>query len=440
MTRRGIAARAETFGFDTPTPWALDAFRLLFNVPRAFEPLAKAWDLRHPGCLRALQRLVASGFVTYQPAVVVDTRTGRVASTEGRRLTRWRTTASGKRALSAYLEDSRVFEDRHRRVTAGGASAAIALLAAFDLEDAQARHGISAMHAFDRAGMPVRLGRWWMTQFESSGYIVSLPAKIADVREVVPAHWRVTRNLCRQLSDVLDEYGPSHLRTELRLSRTKFLTDIDPARIGITGATDYDHDVETQRVVAAILRSGAWAGSGVFSMEPRIVLPVDQSSIPWGFDLHGGGTSFYQPDAELRGVEQVDGRTVVRRYVVEYERFQSRRDAWGHVERFLGYMHTRALAGEGGVLLFVVDSDARRRSYVQLIEAFADHALDAPHLLPRNPVVLAVSSVQRVLDSVDPLNLREWNRIVLPVGADTHCRPVLHPPESSPYDSYFGRG
>jgi hypothetical protein len=342
--------------------------------------------------------------------------------------------------LSAYLEDSRVFEDRHRRVTAGGASAAIALLAAFDLEDTQARHGISAMHAFDRAGMPVRLGRWWMTQFESSGYIVSLPAKIADVREVVPAHWRVTRNLCRQLSDVLDEYGPSHLRTELRLSRTKFLADIDPARIGITGATDYDHDVETQRVVAAILRSGAWAGSGVFSMEPRIVLPVDQSSIPWGFDLHGGGTSFYQPDAELRGVEQVDGRTVVRRYVVEYERFQSRRDAWGHVERFLGYMHTRALAGEGGVLLFVVDSDARRRSYVQLIEAFADHALDAPHLLPRNPVVLAVSSVQRVLDSVDPLNLREWNRIVLPVGADTHCRPVLHPPESSPYDSYFGRG
>jgi hypothetical protein len=145
-----------------------------------------------------------------------------------------------------------------------------------------------------------------MTQFESSGYIVSLPAKIADVREVVPAHWRVTRNLCRQLSDVLDEYGPSHLRTELRLSRTKFLTDIDPARIGITGATDYDHDVETQRVVAAILRSGAWAGSGVFSMEPRIVLPVDQSSIPWGFDLHGGGTSFYQPDAELRGVEQVN--------------------------------------------------------------------------------------------------------------------------------------
>jgi hypothetical protein len=210
--------------------------------------------------------------------------------------------------------------------------------------------------------------------------------------------------------------------------------------VGITGATDYDHDVESQKVVAAILRSNSWAGGGVFSMEPRIVLPVNQGIVPWEFDERYKETAFYQPDAELRGVEEIDGRRLVRRYVVEYERFQSRRDAWGHIERFVGYMHTKALKGEAGALLFVVDSDSRRRSYVQLIEAFADHALESLHLLSQNPITLAVSSVDRVLESQDPLNLKEWSRIQLPVGADTGCRPVLHPPGSSPYDSYFGRG
>lgn len=440
MVKRGIAARSETFGFDQGHPWALDAFRLLFNVPRAFEPLVRVWDLRHPGTMRALNRLVLAGFVAHQPAVIVDTRSGKPATAEGRKLARWRTTAKGKRALAEFREDIRVFEDRHPRLKPGGGQAALQLLAAFDLDDARARHGISVMHATERAGMPIRLARWWVDLYEQRGYIVQLEHKIADVREVIPPHWRITRDLCRQLADVLDEFGPEYLKAELRLSRSKFLTDIDPARIGLTGATDYDHDVESQRVVAAILRSENWAEGGVFSMEPRIVLPVNQSTFPWGFEPGADGTAFYQPDAELRGTEITNGRQLVRRVIVEYERFQSRRDAWGHIERFLGYLHTRALRGEPAVLLFVVDTDSRRRSYVQLIEAFADHALDSPNLLVPNPVILAVSSADRVVNSTDPLNLREWNRIQLPIGADTGCRPVLHPPESSPYDSYFGRG
>jgi hypothetical protein len=440
MTRRGISVRAETFGFNTGDPWAVDLFRLLFNVPRAYAPLVEAWDLRYPGSKKALHRLVSTGFVAYQPGLIVDTRTGSLVEREGRKLSRWRITAKGRRALAEFSEDMRTFEDKHPRITPDGARSAVRLLAAFHLDDSYARFGISTPHAVEVSGMQIRLARWWMEKFSEDGYITELSVKIADTREVVPAHWRINKLLCRQLSDVLDEYGPAYLKSELRVSRSKFLGDIDPARIGITGATDYDHDVESQRIVAAVMKSNSWSAGGVFSVEPRIVLPMDDTGYPWSFDASGGNTSFYQPDAEFRGTELSDGRSRSRRYVVEYERFQSRRDAWTHIERFVGYMHTRALRDEPGTLLFVVDGESRRRGYVQLVEAFADHVGDHPNLAVSNPITLAVSSVDRVLNSNDPLDVREWSRIELPIGADTGCKPVLHQPESSPYDAYFGRG
>lgn len=439
MRRRNFSERAETFGFDTDHPWALDAFRLLFNVPRAYHPLVQAWDARHPGTRKALTRLTASGFVHYQPGVIVDTRTGTTAGAESRRVPRWRMTAKGRRALLAYREDIRTFEDAHPKVTASGAHAAIALLDAFDLDPAKSRFGVSVPYAISRSGIEERLGRWWVQRYAGEGYIVLLEHKLADVREVIPAHWRVTRSLCRQLEDVLDTFGPAHLKTELRVKRNRLLDDIDPARVGIDGATDYDHDVEAQHVVSALLRSPRWAGGGVFTIEPRILLPIDQRTTPWSFTNSGDDHIFYQPDAELRGLDDDNGRSVARRFVVEYERFQSRRDAWSHVERFLGYLHTKALPGESAALLFVVDGDQRRRSYVELIEAFADYTLDEDTIVPANPVVLAVSSVERVVASEDPLHLREWSRIQLPTRADTDARPVLHPPESGPYDTYFGR-
>jgi hypothetical protein len=440
MGRRTFAARSETFGFETDRPWALAAFRLLFNVPRAYKPLVDAWDAKHPGTRRAIDQLVDRGFVSYQPGVVVDTRTGTVAAAEGRKVVRWRATAKGKRALASYVEDLRVFEDEHRHLRPGGAATAIALLASFDLDSVRGRFGVSVPHAIAEAGIEERLGRWWVRRFADAGYIVQLDRKIADVREVIPPHWRITRPLCRQLDDVLSEFGAGHLKAEFRLQRSRFLADVDPARISLTGATDFDHDVESQNVVAAMLRSPRWFGGGIFSIEPRILLPVDDTTRPWSFAGSGGHHVFYQPDAELRGSDDDDdGRARVRRFVVEYERFQSRRDAWSHIERFLGYLHTRAVVGESAALLFIVDSDARRRGYVELVEAFADYTIDDPGVLPANPVVLAVSSVPRVLTSSDALNLREWSRIQLPGRADTGGRPVLHPPEAGPYDTYFGR-
>ena len=76
---------------------------------------------------------------------------------------------------------------------------------------------------------------------------------------------------------------------------------------------------------------------------------------------------------------------------------------------------------------------------MELIEAFADNMLDHPERLPLNPVILAVTSMDRVQAAEDPLDDGIWFRVSLPSGADTAGVPVLHPKES-PYDEYFGRG
>jgi hypothetical protein len=438
MARRTFTQRAQTFGFDTGQVWPIDAFRMLFNVPRAYAPLVDAWDLRYPGTKRALARLVEMGFVAHQGPVLIDTRTGTVAERASRRLDRYLITAKGSRLLGDASEDLRYFEDRFPRTATYNVRGVVKLLRAFDLDGSHARYGMSAPHAAELCGLPERNVRWWVRQFETDRLIRQLPAQYADVREVVPAHWRVTRMLCRQLLDVLAhvEGAPRQLETEFRLRRARFLDDIEPARVGISGATDYDHDIVTQRVLARLLESPRCAADGIFTVEPRLALPVDMGVRPWQFHRDGGDTIFYQPDAELREV----GEEGQRRSVVEYERYQSRRDAWSHIQRFLGYLHTSAFPQESAVLRFVVDTDSRVRSYVALIEAFADHALSHPEQMPANPVTLTVSSVPRLLSSDDGLDLRNWFRINLPtVGGDVELRPVLHPPDDSPYDEYFSR-
>lgn len=439
MSARPFAARMETFGLDTRKPWALDALRLLFHTPRAYAPLVTAWDRRHPGTRKALDRLVANGFVAYQPGVIVDTRTGRTATEASRRVPRYRTTSKGARLTAGVAEDLRVLEDAFPRTAAGNVDGVIRLLTAFNLEDSHARFGLSAAHAGQISGLPASNVKWWIRRLQADGYLRELPEKVADVREVVPAHWRITRPLCRQLDDVIRAFdsAPDALRIEFRLSRSRFLDDIDPARVGISGATDFDHDIECQRILAALLGSPRCAADGIFAIEPKFTLPLDTATRPWSFHPGADGQLFYQPDAELR---ERDG-VVVSRSLLEYERFQSRRDAWNHVERFLGFLATTALPFEHGVLRFVVDSTSRERSYVELIEAFADYAIDHRHRLPVNPVVLAVSSTPRVLSAPDPLDPRSWFRVELPRGdgSDTAARPVLHPAEDSPYDEYFSR-
>ena len=92
------------------------------------------------------------------------------------------------------------------------------------------------------------------------------------------------------------------------------------------------------------------------------------------------------------------------------------------------------------MLRFVVDSTRRERTYVQLIEAFADYALDHPDRLPANRITLAVSSVPRISAAPDPLDDSAWFRVAVPKGSTTvRPTPVLHPPHDSPYNDYFAR-
>lgn len=436
MARRSFIHRAETFGYDTDTPWAHDALRLLVSVPRAYQPLVDAWEKRHPGTKRSLARLVDMGFVEYQPGVIVDTRTAELATSESPKVSRFRLTARGRRLYGEVVEDLRVLEDVFPRLTEANVKDLARLLSAFNLEGSHAKYGLSLLAAAEMTTMPERTARWWVERLRKSGHIRRLPFRLADVREVVPAHWRITRVACRQLSDVLHAFhpAPETVVKAWRLSRRRFLDDIDPARVGITGATDFDHDVEAQRILADLLRSGRSISDAMFVIEPRLSLPADTDATPWAFDPDGRDTIFYQPDAELR--ELRDGK--VFRTIVEYERYQSRRDAWSHIERMLGYLHTTALPFESATLRFVLDGESRVRSYVDLIEGFAAYSIDHPEAMPPNRVLLMVSSAGRLAEAADPLSESAWFRIPLAVPAEAGT-PRLHDVNDSPYDAYVLR-
>jgi hypothetical protein len=438
VNRRSFQHRTETFGLDTKDSWALPALRLAFAVPRVYRPLADAWETRYPGSRKALVRLTEMGFLAYQPALVVDVRTGYIAAHPAAPLPRYRATASGKRLTTAGRQDLRIITDRFPRTSKESAVKVLKLLRAFNLDTPHSRYGLSVPHATEIAGMPERSGRWWVRHLLDAGLLAELPERLADVREVVPAHWRVTRVLARQLDDVVTAFpgtAPAGLKVEFRLGRTRFLDDVDPARIGVTGATDFDHDIETQRILAGLLASPRCAIGGVFSVEPRITLPGHLHKDTITFDPAGSGSAFYQPDAELREIHN----GVSHRSIVEYERFQTRRDAWSHVERFMGWLHVMTLPAEPAILRFVVDTDLRVRTYVELVEAFADWMLEHPERHPGNPVTLTVTSSRQVLAAKDPLDNTNWFQISVPAGrSDTARRPVLSL-QNTPYDEYFAR-
>lgn len=435
MAQLSFRQRSETFGFDTDDPWALHALRLICSVPRTYDPLVAAWDRHHPGTRRAIERLVASDFIAQQDPIVVCTRTGEIVDSATRAVARFRATRKGIALVAVSESDWDQFEAAFPQTSVENLIGVVRLLEAYHLEEPHSRWGMSMAHAVDLSGLPDRTGRWWTRTLLSRGYIQELPDKVADSREIVPAHYRPTRLLCRQLADVIDGFElSSGMKDEFRTNRSKFIDDIDPTRVGITGATDYDHDIECQRILAAMLSSKRAVTDGRIAMEPRWFLPINSKRRPATFTAGGEHTLYYQPDAELR---ERDG-TQLWRTVVEYERSQSRRDGWNHIERFLGWVHTKTLPVEPAVLRFVVDSPGRARSYIALIEAFTAWAIDHPDRLPQNRVVLAVADAGTVKRSADPLGAGVWSRVELPTtGAVGERAPTVHTKNRSPYDEYF---
>jgi hypothetical protein len=436
MDQRTFRHRAETFGFDTTTPWAFEALRLLYNVPRAYEPLVLAWERHHRGSRRTLERLNEMGFVAYQGPVIMDTRSGAVVEQTTRAVTRYVTTARGRRLLEAAAEDLRAVERAFPRTSGENLNAVLAMLEHLTLSGSHAQYGLSSAHAVELSGLADRTGRWWLGRLVAAGHVRALPRKVADAREVIPAHWRPTRLLTRQLSEVFEAFNSTTatLRHEFRLGRSRYLDDIDPARLGISGATDFDHDVQAQRILASLLLSPRCVTAGRVVVEPRYALPLRKASQPWEFDPAGPSVILYQPDAEMR---ERDENGQLKRCVVEYERYQTRRDGWSHIERFLGHLHTNTVGVEPAVLRFVVDSRQRVQSYVELIEAFADWALDHPDRMPCNNVQLAVAQASSVISARDPLDPRHWYRIALPQPDSATSQPVMHQKGKSPYEAYF---
>lgn len=443
MTKRNFQKRAQTFGLDTQSSWALQTLRLLFSVPRAYEPLVASWEIRYPGTRKNLAALTKDGWLQYQKAVVVDTRTALVATKKSRPIPRYKTTARGKALLVAVKEDVGHLESIYPRVTNANIKKVARLLTAYNLKDSNAKFGISIPHAVASSNLPERSGRWWTIKLLEDGYIRKMD-DLADTRELIPQHWCVTRSLCTQLQEIVAAFpdtAPASLITEFRLKRTRFNDFIDPNRVGIAGATDFDHDVQTQTVLATLLLSPQIDLGGLLTVEPRMMLPIDNSTPNklWEFRKDGPNRLAYQPDAEFR---ERSANTIVRS-ILEYERYQSRSDGWSHIERFLGYIHTSSLSFEPAILRFVVETDARAKSYIKLIEAFADHAAENPHLMPVNDVTLAVTSTSRLQLAKNPLDLRSWSWVKLanPVGlgksSDTASNPVLHPEKTSPYWQYF---
>jgi hypothetical protein len=439
MGRRLTRARFENFGFDTGRqPWSVGALTLLLSAPRVYQPLAEAWETRHPGTLRALQRLVDSECVSYQGPVIRNTRTEQTAARPSRTSRRYLITAEGRRNLGATDADPMVFAEVLARPDLAHVSAIAAFLQQFDLKGPDTRYGLSCTHASLRSATSDRLGRYWINVLTGAGLLRMLDEQIADVRQIIPAHWRETRELRANLSAVLDLYGsgrdiPASLAAR-RPIRNRTLADIDP-RVGVAGACDYDHDVVAQQILAAILRSPRCITDDMFTVEGRHPVSVDRSPELVRFTAAGPSTLYCQPDATF---EEACPRSGARRVsFLEYERLSGRTQAWSHIERALGYLATRTTADQSAILRFAVDSDRRAAAYTDLIEAFAAYGRANPHRLPGNQVTLAVATVPDINSAPDPLTPAVWRQVDLPAGTGTDV--VLHPTGATPYGDYCGR-
>ncbi|MCP4794204.1 MAG: hypothetical protein GY882_12890 [Actinomycetia bacterium] len=435
-----FAQRSESFGFGTDQPWALHALRLVLNAPRSYEPLVDAWEGRFPGSKAALERLTDMGFVDYQGPLVFDTVSGAVADKPSRRVRRFVITSPGQRALASFRADARNFEDQFPKVTRPQAVCVLEFLSAFDVTLSNRRFGTSLARAASLGGFRDRRAQAWRDTLLDRKWIREIDEQHADVREVIPAHWRPTKLLCQQLTDVIDALpsAPDSLRVEFRTGRRRFRPDIEITRVGTGGVTDYDHDVTTCLVAAQLIAADSYMADGLFRMDGRLVLPVDESVRPWRFDSASSGSVFYLPDLECRA--RTTG-SPLRRVVVEYERRATRRDGWSHLERFVGWMATSSHPAESADCLFVVDSNRKKAVYVGLVEAFASWADDRPELFPANPLTLGVTTLEELAAASDPLDANSWDRVVIEADTDAPRAPVLHPKRggaSTPYELYFG--
>jgi hypothetical protein len=431
---RTIAMRSETFGLESLDPWSLRVLHLVLNTPRCYLPLVESLERNIGGYKKEIDRMTSSGFVAFQDAISYDLRTGAPSGGSPRAVRRFVLTRSGRTLTKNAREDSRVLEDTWPRLESRNTSKLFLLLDTLDLPRAESHLGVSYAVLTSASRLPERSVRFWVSKLCQEGYVRECQHKLSDVREIVPAHWRTTKNLCLQVRDVLTEEPQwAHLYGNWRLARRSFLQDIDPKRVSWTGATDYDHDITAQLILSRAVASERFVKSASFDIEPRYTLHgTDTLTGAFRFDFKGDKEVSYLPDAQF--LERLPSNKL-RRSVLEYERYQSRKDGWAHLERMCGWVALKRQPFEAVTMRFVVDSRPRLRAYVELIEAFADYLSENPHRSVPNQVTLMASSVQDVLEPGDALEDTRWYRIELPTGQATEC--LLHDRDKTPYNRYF---
>ena len=455
-SRQKFLAAAETFGCDTGNLWAADALSLLYCSPRAFQPLVDAFEADRPGCSAQLERLAALGFAVRQPPVeALRTPTGLVPVDSGRArpraVLRYVLARPGRTLLRAAAEDPRAVAERFPKTTPQGEERILQVLRSLEPHSKIGRPvGLSYATVSSECSLPAASAAYWLKSLSSAGLVRVLEDKSSDHIEVVPAHWRPTAALTKQLKAVSEAF-PERAPDLPPIRRGAHLGDIPQHRALAAEGTDWRHDVAVQEVVGRLMTSDRMD----VSRHPRLSLetvfaialaPKDECPrnfrwvLPDPYDprVHGSSQKLsYQPDAVF-AARFGDGAHHSR-CVLEYERRASRRDAWGHIEKFLAYMSSMAWSWTPGVLMFVLDSSHREKSYISLCEAFGDYLLRNPHRNTRNPLTLAVAHRDRLFDRGDPLKPSRWHRVDLamipPRGPDP-LRCVVHAPGRAPLSEY----
>lgn len=440
MSTSKFLSKSQIFDLDKTDSAYIPVLKVLFNTPRLYEELYTALSQKIPNFKKVTAKLIEQGFVDKQDPIIVNTITGVETNRVSKPVHRYLLTRFGRKKLTHYLEDPEFFSGDFKKVDIKQRSKVIELLSLLDLQPPHSRYGLSVNHIKALINLNPRTLRWWLDILIEKEMIHLLDDKYGDTRVLIPSHMRVNKNLARQLETVVETLGGERnlvLLKSLRSKRSKYLADIKVARVGINGATDYEHDIDTQRILAKFVLSDSFAMSNLFEIEPRVALKAEKNnSGDYVFTDSGSSVIFYQPDALFKE-KNMNGSFAYS--FLEYERFQTRRDGWDHIEKFVGFMYQKTLPFETGVLRFVVDGKNRERVYVKLIEAFTDSVLDNPSLLPSNPLSIQVTTIESVLKSKNPLVDGIWHSIDLPTAQSKIQEPKLHS-GTNPYSDYFARG
>ena len=200
------------------------------------------------------------------------------------------------------------------------------MLQEFAVDSTRARDGRSIIHFAETGPLPRRTAYFWCHKLVDAGYLRVLPQRAPDAKDAIPAHWRVTRGPATQMKTAMQEFP-----------QWKFLSQEPtwplplPQRHRVTrcplAAEPTSTMTSSPNTMADMLGSPTIATNAPIRLEPWHRLTVVDSERPWTFSANADHWG-YQPDAMF------NLRTTATFYALEYERLQSRRKAWGHIERF----------------------------------------------------------------------------------------------------------